>query len=392
MYRWFISISIVLLIGCKSIKPISPTLEELEFPENFNNYALTDLDHHPIQTIRVSIHVLQDSIGHGNFTIADSLNNHAPEWYWLQGLVEDASKRMGDLQPMQMPSSSNYIKDSRIRYKVVGVYDWQDQGLFNLSRAYPSTGDRMYDHIMQQEEVTHKENSLHLFLAGGINNDNGKITSRGIASGAPDKRWTVLFNYYNQYKRKKSYWPASLISHELGHNLGLSHTWNRADGCDDTPRKEAQCWALNEPKSKACDELSECSNNLMDYNVWQNALSECQLAKIHYNIKYNRGNLQDIIETANTNSGPSIRSIQGDRIIESTAEFILEGATAGSKIKWYITPRDAVTNPIGNGNRENIKASVEFVGKANITFMIIVSGIEENKTSLDFRIKKSQRK
>ena len=57
--------------------------------------------------------------------------------------------------------------------------------------------------------------------------------------------------------------------HELGHSLGLLHTWNQDDGCDDTPRN-AGCWG------------DTCSNNMMDYNASQSALTACQLGIIHY--------------------------------------------------------------------------------------------------------------
>lgn len=369
MYKWVIRIILLVFIGCRSIQPLAPTIEELNIPEDFNNYTFVNLDNSPIRTIRISIHVIQDSLGKGNFAIIDSLGNHAPEWYWLRGLVDDASRRMADLQPMQMPSNSNHIKDSRIRYEVVGMYDWQDQGLFNLSKVYPSTGEGMFAYIMDQDEVTHKENSLHLFLAGSTNNDNGKIASRGIASGAPDKRWTVLFNYHNQYKRKNKYWPASLISHEIGHNLGLSHTWNRNDGCDDTPRKSAQCWALNEPRSKACDEISECSNNLMDYNAWQNALTECQLAKIHYNINQNRGNLRDIVHWDYEHIRIECDTIIAPAVIKDNGTIRMQ-CEAGRPIKWFISPRVAVLNPIGSGNEAKIRVKNGFNGRALITFRI----------------------
>lgn len=368
MCRWLCAILLILFIGCKSIKPISPTLQELNIPENFNNYIFSDTNSSLIRTIRISIHVIQDSLGHGNFTLTDSLGDHTPEWYWLNGLVEDASKRMANLQPMHMPIASDYVKDSRIRYKVVGIYDWQNQDLFNLSKVSPFTGNRMHQFILNEEEVIHKENSLHLFLAGSTNKDNGKISSRGIASGRPDKRWSVLFNYYNQYKRKSNYWPSSLISHEIGHNLGLSHTWNRDDGCDDTPQKSKQCWALNEPRSKECDELTECSNNLMDYNAWQNALTECQLATIHYHIQNNSGNLLDVIESSNSIVSSFNGSIEGDNKIDSLATYQLINAPAGHPVKWYVTPRDAVTNPIGTGSIAAIRPSSNYSGKCVISF------------------------
>jgi len=72
------------------------------------------------------------------------------------------------------------------------------------------------------------------------------------------------------------------LAHELGHAMGLPHTWNGNDGCEDTP-KNSNCFNLNFPDKPECDEPTEISNNLMDYNSNQTALTPCQLAKINYN-------------------------------------------------------------------------------------------------------------
>ena len=82
-----------------------------------------------------------------------------------------------------------------------------------------------------------------------------------------------------QWAKKKSAWQlVKLTNHEIGHVFGLSHSWAYSDGCDDTP-KNPNCW--NYTETGPCKD--QVSNNMMDYNAHQNALSPCQLGRIHRN-------------------------------------------------------------------------------------------------------------
>ena len=75
------------------------------------------------------------------------------------------------------------------------------------------------------------------------------------------------------YENDKAAWEfAGLLNHELGHVLTLRHSWMGEDGCDDTPHHE-NCWS-------GTDE-HPCSNNLMDYNAHQAAVTPCQIKRMH---------------------------------------------------------------------------------------------------------------
>jgi Secretion system C-terminal sorting domain/Pregnancy-associated plasma protein-A len=78
------------------------------------------------------------------------------------------------------------------------------------------------------------------------------------------------------------------MRHEIGHCLNLSHSWSSDDYCDDTPvgyeissGVYGQCddWSSN--TNSPCNNWANVSNNSMDYNVYSNALTPCQIGRIH---------------------------------------------------------------------------------------------------------------
>ena len=69
---------------------------------------------------------------------------------------------------------------------------------------------------------------------------------------------------------------AGLFNHEIGHLLGLSHAWME-DGCPDTDNHPNRCWQWTE--TGPCNTLA--TNNMMDYNAYQLALTPAQIGHIH---------------------------------------------------------------------------------------------------------------
>lgn len=98
-------------------------------------------------------------------------------------------------------------------------------------------------------------------------------STNGISMGSSIK-------IFGQWHKKPSVWDIrGIVNHELGHSMGLAHTWGGYDGCDDTP-PHPNCW--NKTNTPPCDSLY--SNNMMDYNAHMAALTPCQIGKILQNM------------------------------------------------------------------------------------------------------------
>ncbi len=87
----------------------------------------------------------------------------------------------------------------------------------------------------------------------------GKVPQAGIAMGHCIKVFGP-----SEKKDKSPWFFRGLVNHEVGHVFSLAHAWS-GDGCDDTPRHK-NTW--------------KGSNNMMDYNDSQGAMTPCQIGKV----------------------------------------------------------------------------------------------------------------
>lgn len=369
--------------------------------EDWDDYQNITVSNTPIKTIRVTIHVFQKTDGTGNFAPYNSGGNPTDDWWWLKGLVEDASATFGSLPQMNMPTNSPYITDSRIRFTVAQIMVWTNDNLWDKSdyRSSDTDGNTLYNHIITQSGVNFKHNSIHFLLPGETytyQQGGATITpGGGRASGFGDKKWMMLSNVFHFHMQNPStYWPVGLVRHEFGHNLGLFHTWAGNDNCDDTPRNPCnlannpqgfeQCWNLNSPSGSCCDQITEVSNNVMDYNASQGALTQCQIERMHWHLLGNKGNVKDVVVETITASNPTI---SGPNCLPLNGGiYKVSNYQLGTEVEWSVSPSSKVVTALGCGNEVTIVPASGATGTATITFTVYWGTLGTRTASMTFNI------
>jgi len=143
-----------------------------------------------------------------------------------------------------------------------------------------------YDRRAFDKYATNNGNVLTLVVQEHHPDSAISPTYRGVSTGTGFPNWIKMVGC----KQFMTITPRSdggfdiegtkerLLLHETGHSFGLMHTWSGSDGCDDTPH-HPNCW---DHLTDRCPDGIH-SNNMMDYNNTQSALTPCQLGIVNYN-------------------------------------------------------------------------------------------------------------
>jgi hypothetical protein len=228
-------------------------------------------DYSSTKFIRVNFHFLNSE---------DGLSNYLPKEgnQLVRQLVNNANLRLRSNEKMNLPIG-NHTPVCSPDYQYVIQTDHGDSGIFyhydNDLCFFANKGKHRnnYDYTVIEKYSVGLDSVINVFIMPHIPEElqdkNYKSSRTGVALGNGLK-------IAGLFELKKEPWEfATLLNHEIGHILGLRHTWNTNDNCEDTPRHN-NCWSSS---GKGKCELA--SNNAMDYNNSQMAWTPCQLGLIH---------------------------------------------------------------------------------------------------------------
>lgn len=246
------------------------------------------MNHLPVRTVLLNIHFMNST---------DSTNNFLPEdgRKVANDMVYHVNELMKHNAKMNLPLNNNTpVLPTRIRYELSphpdiagddGVYfHFDDELFFMVTRGK----DRNITDRRAIDKYSLRDSVLNLFIMphhpDSVASETYRPYGSGIALGTAVKLCGIFENQLDAWHLRGT------TAHEFAHVLGLAHSWSGHDGCDDTP-KHSNCYNFTD--IPPCDK--EVSNNMMDYNDWQQALTPCQIAKMHITMSRYNTNVRKIV-------------------------------------------------------------------------------------------------
>lgn len=229
----------------------------------------------PVKEVRTIVHIIDSSGTKHNFTYEEAVP-------YFKELIDLCNKRYEENAKLNLPVG-NDLPVLPIQVQLTlwpltdasddeGIYMHEDDDLY-----WVVTKGKNRNHYSQKVLKKYEspgDSILNIFVLvhhpDSVASPTYKAHGSGIALGQSLK----IYGLKESGQPPRSF--PGLLQHEIGHILGLSHSWTGHDGCDDTP-KHSNCW--NYTPDGPCK--TEVSNNMMDYNAWEIALSPCQIGRIH---------------------------------------------------------------------------------------------------------------
>jgi len=280
----------IIFFACKTTRILKidvddlPVLESREKPnhmgavniEEKNQFTIDTVypGHTPPRNLRVNFHFVNSSDSLHNFK-EDSGKIFVYKLLQVMQILFDQNDKMkfpkGNDIPV-IPVNMKYILTNQKGDD--GIYFHYDDDLVFYNHMGPNRNNG--DYAIVEKYGVGVDSIINFFILphhpDSVKSKTYQSGCVGIALGSAVKMAGIYEKGFNEWNVRGTF------NHEVGHILGLYHAWTY-DGCDDTPMHANDCWAYASP---GCD--GRASNNIMDYNAWQSALTPCQLDIIHNNL------------------------------------------------------------------------------------------------------------
>lgn len=197
-------------------------------------------------TVKINFHFFRNDDGSGDYQPADSLKIKQMI-QWLNAIYKYLAP------PTIAPATlTDTIYDSKIQFILKGVY------YHNSSQCYNANANTNTDDFYIYYG-TNKTSEINVFFY--------KNSKYSVGGGCASYNYILMHNQIIE-----NYATAQLLAHELGHSLGLDHTWYGQ--FDDTYFPDSNKAFVQ------CNNI-DISNNIMGYNMCRNYLSPKQIGYMH---------------------------------------------------------------------------------------------------------------
>ncbi len=225
----------------------------------------------PMRFLRVNFHILNSRDSSHNFRPAEARS-------FFRRLLEVANARLDtNVRNWRSPEGTE-ILPRRYRYVLTpqpgddGFYFHFDDSLYYFISQGKNQNN--YTRTVIDKYAVGKDSIINIFVMvhpdDSIKSPTYRANSQGIALGTSLK----MAGLFEKKEPPENF--SGLLNHEVGHILNLSHAWTE-DGCPDTDNHPNKCWDWT-PEPPCRD---QATNNMMDYNAYQIALTPCQIGRVH---------------------------------------------------------------------------------------------------------------
>lgn len=242
----------------------------------------------PLRMIRLNFHFMNSADGTQNLGEEEARE-------FAEDLVKRSNKSLRNNQPMRLPQGNNTpVLDPLLQYKIVrqkngepAIFVHYDDDHYYLIKKGKYQNNYRRDVI--DKYGTDLDSVLNVFVQVLPPDSLMPADYGGLLNGVALRNSIKISGHLTEGAEAWQF--VGMFNHEIGHILGLRHSWI-PDQCEDTP-EHANCWNYTDNGS-VCDSL--VSNNVMDSNASQNALTPCQIGIMQSNLTKAEGSGRAFID------------------------------------------------------------------------------------------------